>query len=74
MTHHGPNFLMLEAAGATVKVSGLPQEMEGWAEVRGVTSSGAIAAEEFTRIQSEVDIETHLKLVQMYEHVDFSAV
>ena len=70
--NRGSDFLMLGAGGATAKVMGLPQEMEGWVEVRGMANSGVFVAEEFTRIKTEVDLEAYMKLVHIYERTDLN--
>lgn len=73
VTESGPDFLILTEADATLKVKNLPQGIVGWVEVRGVANGGVMLAEEFTRIKSDVEVETYRKVVQMYEHAPIIA-
>ena len=73
VTESGPDFVILSEADATVKVMNLPQGTVGWVEVRGVVNAGVMLAEDFTRIKSDVDVETYRKVVQMYEQAPITA-
>lgn len=73
VTGTGPDFVILSEGDATVKVMNLPQGVVGWIEVRGVANAGVVVAEDFTRIKSDVEVETYRKIVQVYEHAPITA-
>lgn len=62
-------FLVLNDTTGAIRVNNVPLDAQGMMEVRGVCRQpGIVEAIGFTLVRGEVDIEDHLKLVEMYRN------
>lgn len=67
---HGGDFVTMNDTSGTIKVKNVPIDSAGMMEVRGVCrATGVLEATGYTVVVGDVDLNDHLKLVEVYRRV-----